>query len=253
MSEIDAVILAGAPAGPELDQEAGKSRAMIEMGGKTMLQWVIDALKGTPSMGRIAVVGDVAGDGIDKIVAPGADLMTNIKLGIKALGTQDRVLIVSSDIPLLTPEAVEDFLSRAVKLDVDLAYPVIPRMHCESRYPSLKRTYLKTADGVFTGGNLMLVQPDFVTRNWDAIASAYAARKQVLKLARMIGIGVLLRVIAAQAFPGLLRISTLEAAVMRMVGAKVAAVVSAYPEIGEDVDKPSDVEAVRGILASRGG
>jgi hypothetical protein len=27
--------------------------------------------------------------------------------------------------------------------------------------------------------------------------------------------------------------------------------VSAYPEIGEDVDKPSDLEAVRAILATR--
>ena len=35
----------------------------------------------------------------------------------------------------------------------------------------------------------------------------------------------------------------------RMLGGKVAAVVTAYPEIGEDVDKPSDLAAVRKILA----
>jgi hypothetical protein len=47
-----------------------------------------------------------------------------------------------------------------------------------------------------------------------------------------------------------LRISMLERAVSRMLDAKVAAVVSAYPEIGEDVDKPSDLEVVRRILGS---
>ena len=33
-----------------------------------------------------------------------------------------------------------------------------------------------------------------------------------------------------------------------MLGGKVAAVVSAYPEIGEDVDKASDLNAVLEIL-----
>ena len=159
------------------------------------------------------------------------------------------MLIVSSDIPLLTPEAVEDFIERAQKTGADLAYPIIPRSHCERRYPGLKRTYLKTGDGVFTGGNLMLVSRDFIAKTGRS-AGAYAARKQVLKLARMIGIGVLFRVILGQVIPQVLRVSVLERAVSRMLGAKVSAVVSAYPEIGEDVDKPSDLAEVRKYLAS---
>jgi hypothetical protein len=105
-----------------------------------------------------------------------------------------------------------------------------------------------TGDGVFTGGNIMLLRPDFVTRNWPAFQDAYAARKRIGKLASMIGIGVLARVILAQAYPGALKVAALERAVSRMLGGKVAAVISAYPEIGEDVDKPSDLAAVRKIL-----
>ncbi len=116
------------------------------------------------------------------------------------------------------------------------------------RYPQFRRTYVKTADGVFTGGNLMLVSPEFAARNWGVIADAYAARKQVMKLARMIGMGVLLRVLVAQVFPRALKLSRLEEAISRMLRAKVAAVVSAYPEIGEDVDKRSDLDAMRKIL-----
>jgi hypothetical protein len=64
----------------------------------------------------------------------------------------------------------------------------------------------------------------------------------------MIGMGVLARVMLARVMPSVLRVSMLERAVEHMLGARVAAVVSDYPEIGEDVDKPSDLEAVRRIL-----
>lgn len=254
MSRIDAIVLAGAPVDPEMSQAEGLgSRAMIPLGGKSMLQWVVDALRGSECVGRVAAVGSVNADGLDQVIEPGDSLVSNMRRGIEALGDADRVLVVSSDIPLLTPEAVQDFVEKSSRLDADLAYPIHTQPCCESRFPGFRRTYLTTADGVFTGGNMMLVRPDFVFRNWDIIADAYSARKQVLKLARMIGMGVLLRVLAARLFPGALRISMLEDAASRMLQAKVRAVVSDYPEIGEDVDKQSDLDAVRELLASAGG
>jgi len=249
-NKTDAVILAGATAGPELNPEDGEiSRAMVDIAGKTMLQRVVDALRGSQSIGRIAAVGKVEADGLDLIVGPGPDMVTNIKLGTDALKTDSNVLIVCADIPLITPESVDDFVNRAREKQVDLAVPIITKQCCEQRYPGMARTYLTTADGVFTLGNITLMSPDFIENNWNAVAQAYAARKQVVKLARMIGMGVLARVILARVIPSVLRVSMLEQAVERMLGARVAAVVSEYPEIGEDVDKLSDLEAVRRILA----
>jgi len=246
---IDVVILAGAPAGADMVSEGENiSRAMMKLGDKTMLAWVVDALKGASSVGKIVAVGHVAADGIDQVIEPGESLIVNIRLGIEALGDCGNVLIVTSDIPLLTPEAVDDFIQRAVPLNADLAFPIITKESCDEHYPGFKRTYLKTADGTFTGGNIMLVRPEFIEKNWQAIMNAYSARKHVVQLARMIGIGVLIRVIVAQFMPQILRISMLEKAVGRMLDAKVSAVISSYPEIGEDVDKPSDVEAVRKIM-----
>lgn len=243
------LILAGAPAGPELSPGDPKlSRAMIPLGEKTMLQWVVDALRASPSIGRILAVGSVSADGLDQVLEPTGDLVGNLKLGMDALGPCDAALVVCSDIPMLTPAAVEDFIARAVDMDADMAYPIISKADCEATHPELQRTYLKTGDGVFTGGNIMLLRPDFMSRNWDAIEKAYAARKQTGKLARMIGIGVLFRMLLAQLLPCVLKVSALEQAVSRMLGGKVAAVVSAYPEIGEDVDKPSDLAAVLTLM-----
>lgn len=241
--------MAGAPAGPELSPADEKiSRAMIPLGDRTMLQWVVDALRAAPSIGRIVAVGRVNADGLDEAIEPGDTLIGNMRLGLDAIGACESVLIVSADVPLLTAEAVEDFIARAVATDSDLVYPIVPKSECD-KHPELKRTCLKTGEGVFTGGNIMLVRPEFVSRNWQAIQGAYEARKHVARLARMIGIGVLVRVILGQAFPGVLRIATLERSVSRMLGGRVSAVISSYPGIGEDVDKLSDLVAVRKILA----
>ncbi len=251
LDKVNALILAGAPAGIELCPDNSEiSRAMIPIADKTMLQWVVDALRLSPSVGRIVAIGHVQGDGLDEVIEPHDSLIANLKLGLDAIGQCEAVLVVSADVPLLTSEAVEDFLTCAIKLSADMAYPIIRKSDCEARHPELKRTYLKTGDGVFTGGNIMLLRKDFTERNWQAIQNAYAARKHVVQLARMVGLGTLFRVMLGQIIPSVLKISALENNVSRMLCGKVRAVISAYPEIGEDVDKPSDLAAVQTILGN---
>lgn len=252
MSKVDVVILAGADAEPEMNPTGEViSRGMVDVCGKPMIQWIVDALRGTQCVGRIAAVGDVEAEGLDIVVEPGVSLVDNIRKGIDALDARNYVLIVSSDIPMLTSQAVDDFICRALEMNVDLAYPIIPKEVCEKSYPGFKRTYVKTSDGIFTGGNIMLASPRFLSENWESIQNAYSARKQVFKLARMIGVGVLVKVLVAQMiYPAVLRLATLESAASRLLGSNLKAVVSLFPEIGEDVDKLSDLEEVRRILSS---
>lgn len=249
--KVDVVILAGAEAGEIHPENPSLSRAMVHVAGKPMLQWVVDAFHSAPSIGRIVVVGDVDIENIDTVVEPGGSFIENIRKGLEEVGRSEHVVLATCDIPLLTPEAVEDFIQKAGKIGADFAYPIVPKVECEQRYPGIKRTYLRTADGVFTGGNIVLVNPQFVLDNWRVINEAYAARKQVLKLARIIGLGVLLRAAFAIIFPRLLRISVLENAAARIVGGKIAAVVSTYPEIAEDIDKYSDLTAIEEFLARK--
>ncbi|MGQ9455827.1 MAG: NTP transferase domain-containing protein [Armatimonadota bacterium] len=253
MSEdkVDVVILAGAPAGVLFPEDRLRSRGMVPVAGKAMVQWVVDAFRGASSIDRIIVVGAVSVDGVDVILQPGENFVENIKRGLEALDGSELVLISTCDIPLLTSQAADDFVAKARKADVDFVYPIVPRTYVEKRYPGAKRTYVRTADGVFTGGNMVLVKPSFILQNWDAIKQAYRARKQVTKLARIIGLGILLRLIFAKIWPALLRISLLEAAAARVLKCSVAVVVSAYPEIAEDVDKPSDLVAVERFLVRR--
>ncbi|MFQ3548257.1 MAG: NTP transferase domain-containing protein [Armatimonadota bacterium] len=251
-TKVDVLILAGANADGFAGEESLSSRAMIKVADKTMLQMVVDAFGGSENIQKIFVVGNVYADGVDEILTPQNSLIENIVYGIETLDTSNKVLISTSDIPLLTTKAVDDFISKSVPLDCDLVFPVIPKTYCQGAYPNLKRTYVKTSEGIFTGGNIMLVNPWFICKNSKIISDAYNARKHVTALARMIGMGVLVRMIFSQIFPKLLSLSLIEEKVSNILSAKAKTIVSAYPEIGEDIDKQSDLEEVRRILASAG-
>jgi len=224
---------------------------MVEVAGKTMVQRVVDALRESGEIQKIVVVGDAAADGVDATLPAGVGFVENVMLGVASTEAASHVLVSSSDIPLVTAEAISDFISRASRAGADFCYPIIPREECLKKYPGMSRTYLKTREGTFTGGNVVMVSPEFMARNEEVIKRAYAARKKVLSLALMIGLGVLARALIAQlGFPRVLSIPDLERVVGRMLGGRVAAVVSPYPEIGEDVDRASDLEQVRKALGA---
>lgn len=248
---IDTIILAGAPAGPEMSPEQPSiSRAMLHIGEKTMLQWVVDALKGSKSVGRMIAIGDVAADGIDQVLTPSDSFLGNLMLGVDACGDCERILVATSDIPMLTPEAVDDFLGRALHSGGDMCYPIIPIEACNAKYPGMKRTSLKTGEGSFTGGNMMVLSTEFIRQNRDTILRAYEARKKPLALLSMVGFDLLPRFPISQWIcPRVLPLSLLEARVSRMLGGKVVGIRTEYAEIGSDVDKPGDLRLARELLA----
>jgi GTP:adenosylcobinamide-phosphate guanylyltransferase len=222
---------------------------MVQVGSKTMIQWIVDALTASKTIGRITAVGDVEASGIDQVVKPGTGFLENLMLGIDKSGATDRVLVLTCDIPMLTPEAVDDYVERALESGGEMCYPIVTRASNDAKYPGMKRTYLKTAEGMFTGGNMMVLGVDLMRRNRDMIQGAYESRKNPLALAWMIGIGFLLRLILAQVqFPSVLPINVLERRLSKVLKGKVVAIKTDYPEIGADVDKASDLEAVRKVL-----
>ena len=252
LDKIGVILLAGSPSSPDIDPE-GKlaSRAMVDISGRTMIQYVVDALRGSQYVDNIVAIGNVQAGGIDKVLEPAGSMVENITKALPEVGGGEHVLVVCADIPLLTSEAIDDFIENAIKLDAELVYPIIERKVCERAYPGLHRTYAKTGDGSFTGGNITLVKRDFYITYSDTISAAFKARKKPFELARMIGYGVLLRAILAQIIPSIMPVKMLEEAISRLVGAKIVSYNTKYAEIGEDVDKKEDVEAVRTILANR--
>lgn len=108
----------------------------------------------------------------------------------------------------------------------------------------MRRTSLRVREGCFTGGNAMVVRPAFLARNVPLLESTFAARKQPLRLAGMVGWDLVFRALLSPVLPGLLPLSLLEERVGRLVGGRVAALEIPYPEIGADIDKPEDLAGI---------
>lgn len=253
---VNAVVLAGGRNSAEMQEATGvENRALTRIGERTMLDYVMSALQGAPSVGNIYVVGDVPPSGGYHCVHGGETLLDNLMAGVRAAQVQgDRILVSTSDIPFLTPESVEDFVVRALRSGGDLCCSYVPVALCYARFPEMKRTTVKLREGRMTLGNLMLVNPRFLLAQQETIMRAYAARKSPLKIASLLGWGLLGRLILAQFIaPALLPLTTLEQGVSRLLGkgGRAVGIRSEYPEIGTDVDRPEDVALTRKALAGQ--
>lgn len=251
---VQAVVLAGAPAEQDLkDKYSVDNRAEVPINGKKMIQYVLDALHGSPHVGNIRVVGDLSCEGVAQVVPSAGTLIDNLIAGVKACDAGDgHVLIVTSDIPMVTSEAIEDFLARCRETDDEFYYAVISKEVNEAKYPGMERTYIKLAEGVFTGGNIILVSSRLITENGDLIRELLAARKSPVKMSGIIGMRFLFRAVIAQTiWPGALPLAFAEQTVGRIAKARVKAIRTSYAEIGADVDKMEHMEFAERALSGK--
>lgn len=236
---VDAVILAGGSA-KGLAQVPAKG--LVPINGRPMVEYVIDALSRCKDVDRVCVVfpGEYSLNGsagkADVVIASGS-LPAVAKAGLDFLGATNPVLILSTDIPLISPEAISDFLERCSKRKAGFYYPIVKYGESEKRFPDVKRTYAKVKEGRFTGGNIVLVEPAFVNGNMALIERIYELRKQPVKIAQVLGIMFLLRFVL-----GLLSIVQIEDRVGQLTQSVCAAVETPFIEIGVDVDKESDLQ-----------
>lgn len=224
------------------------NRAQTLLCGRPMIDYVITALRGEFGSARSIVVagleaGKFESDDV-KVVSGGADMVDTLLNSVATLSEDTgRILVSTADIPFLTAPAVRDFVDRASRFpDADFLYSAVIADVCRTAFPDMRRTTLRVAEGEFTGGNLVMISPSFLRRNEATIREAWAQRKSVFGLAKMLGAETMARFLFSRIFPSLLPISYLERAVGKTLGGvSVGLIVSPYPEIAADCDRPEDI------------
>jgi len=231
----------------------GKSKALLDVAGKSMAQWVLDALGASTSVENIVVVGLDESSGLTCKKAlhfiPNQGAMLNNIIGAarkiaEINPTAENVLITSSDIPTITPEMV-DWVVAQLQADDDMLFNVVERATMEARFPDSQRTFTKLKGIEVCGGDMNIASMDTILAEdsvWPQIA---AARKNPLKQASLIGFDTLLVV--------LLRLADLDGAARiasKNLGIKGRAIVAPYPELAMDVDKVHHLETIRRDLGS---
>lgn len=250
ISKYQVVLLAGGLA-PWLKPLAGTDiRCLAKLKGHTLLEYIVAALFQSGRISDILLVApEVALPQLEPVLPPGVSLCSaaaNMPLtAAKALEElkapdQQKVLFVCDDIPLLTATAVEDFLLQCeAHPDKSAFYPLIPKEVCQASFPEGKRTYGKLNDGIFTGGNMMLLAAGMVRATLKQGEEIFAMRKSPLKLCHWLGFGFILKLMLH-----LLDTHKVQERVSQLMGHPCQVIISSYAEIGVDVDKPADWELV---------
>lgn len=255
---MDAVLLAGGipqPDEPLYSYSNGEAKALIDVAGKPMVQWVLDALCRAKTIGHIVVIGLSPKANLQcrkpiTYLSNQGKLLDNIKTGTaKVLELDPKaefVLFASSDIPAITSEMVDWVVKTCRETDDDLYYNVIRREDMEQRFPGSKRTWTRLKDMEVCGGDMNMVRASIVNEHSEFWNKIIDARKNPAAQAALIGPDII--------FKFLFRQLTADDVIQRVasrLGLRGRAIVCPYPEVGMDVDKPHQLEIMRADLASR--
>lgn len=227
--------------------DASLYKAGLSVGEETMLDRVIQAVSGLKGIEKIIMVGPekLLSKGersrLHRVVEPAGSFFDNLERGIKLVPDEEEVLVVASDLPLITTGACVDFLRQCRERKADLYYPVIPKSVYEKMFPGSRRTYLVLRDGVYTGGNMVLMRAAFFRQHRKLIRLALKLRKiPWLLVAFRLGPAFWWALARHR-----LRLGDIERLVRKEYKFNGVAVVSSFPEMGFDVDNREDAAWIK--------
>jgi len=185
---LDAVVLAGTHQNPKR-LIAGRNKAFLEVGGKILIRYVVDALLGAERVGQIYVVGPpeellgvLAGyPNRVRVIAQRGKMLTNCWAGIEASEDSHRsdrnmpeherpLLIISCDLPLVTAASIDDFIGRCARLDnaSEKPYalhagvvdePGVRPFHPDGDKPGIERPFVELEFGRLRLANIYVGRP----------------------------------------------------------------------------------------------
>ena len=247
MTAFQALVLAGSRGGgdPVAAYAGVTHKALIVLGGQTLLARAVGALTAAGAA-RIAVISshpDVRAEAIRlgaEVLDEAAGPSLSVAAGVQVLGTP--LLVTTADHALLEPAWVRQFLAD-VPAGVDVAALVAARATVEAAAPRTKRTWLKLADGDWSGCNLFWLASDRALGVVDFWRRVEAERKRPWRMARILGPGMLLRYLS-----GRLTLADAAKRLGRLAGVTAAIVQTPFGLASVDVDKPADLDLVRRIV-----
>ncbi|MEI2608035.1 MAG: NTP transferase domain-containing protein [Candidatus Promineifilaceae bacterium] len=249
---MDCVIVAGGIPGPEdplYPYTQGKPKAMLEIRGRTLIEYVAAAFHAAQQVENITIVGLGSDRGLHfpqpiQHVPDQGGMIRNAIAGIEAaqrLNPSAQNLILSTtDIPLITGAMIDEWLEQCRPFDHLLYHTFVPAPLMQARFPGSKRTFTKLKGMEITGGDVILVQPRIIHTNQELWHAAANARKQAWKLARLVGFTTLFKLLTHR-----LSLPDLEAIGQRLLGSPVKIILARHAELGMDGDKPHQVELIR--------
>lgn len=249
-----AVALAGGLLEPDF-RRAGfnvVNKAYLRVGGVTMLERVLRALRASAMVGRIRCVTQPDafaaqfGDDrslCDDVVPPGSDLIDSLLAGFLGLPENAMALVAATDIPLVTSSALDAFGRRARAIECDLGYGCVRKEFHDAAFPSVRHTWVKLREGTFCGAGVSVIRAGAAPRIASLLRDFAAARKSPMRLAALFSPFLVVRVAL-----GLVGISELERRADELTALRCRGIPCDEPELAVNVDRVEDLQAVERIV-----
>jgi GTP:adenosylcobinamide-phosphate guanylyltransferase len=257
MKKFSAIVLAGErPGGSDFSRELGLAASvLVDVDGKSAVARVIEALESSEAVDEGILCGpaeDIYRDSSEfeqilrnssfSWLAPREGPSASAVAAIEKL-EHFPILLTAGDHALLTPGLVDDFCTRALDLEVDIAVGLAPYPVVRAAYPESKRTVLKFSDGDYCGTNLFAVLTPAGKAGPAFWKRLEADRKRPFRMLRRMGIGLLLRYLFGRLTLG----SALKSG-SKAMGCRVGYVQIDNPRAAVDVDSVADWDLAVKIL-----
>jgi len=248
-----AVALAGGSL--EADFRAGgyhvPNKAYLPIAGEIMLVRVLRALRGSTWVKQVRCVTQrsalehaaEAASLCDEVIEPGADLIASVLAGFRGLADDERVLVVATDTPLVTPGSIDRLAEAAANTPCDVGYGFVERGLHDRSYPCVRHTWVRLRDGTFCGAGVSLVRAGAAAQIESVLRKFTAARKSPARLASLFSPMLVFKVLT-----GRVGIAELERRANEITGLVCRGIPCPDPELAVNVDRLEDLRTVEAIL-----
>ncbi len=237
---LDAIVLAGGRISGEYAREAKTTiKALVKIGGKPVIERVVDALRQAPGVDRICLVGPVevrdAIKAVDLWTHDEGSAINNIQTGIESLGsTSRRVLVVASDMPFVTAKGIDHFI-RHSPINAEISIPIVAENDYMKAYPDTVNEFVKLARGGVTIGGMAIVDCRIITANLALIDRVFSRRKSQAGMAMTLGFGFVMKLLT-----GKLTIQDVEKRASELTECRCTATTGSSPRLAYDIDTLAD-------------
>jgi hypothetical protein len=188
---------AGRIEAPFSDGAGASVKALIEIGGQTLLERSIHALRESGAVDQIVVIGppEVLEHPASRLAdlaledgGAGASAPDNIFRGLEQLppGEEARALVVTTDLPFIGARAVREFVG-ACPPDKQISISVCEREPFEKRFPDAGGEWVRLRDGQWTIGGLYLLDAAALLQARPHMERLFQTRKSQWQMARLLG------------------------------------------------------------------
>lgn len=255
-----AIVTAGGipqPEEPLYAYSKGDSKALIDIAGKPMVQWVLDALNEAREVNEIIMIGLSVKSGLVSkkpihFISNQGRMLANIVAGVdQALELDPQaeyVLVVSSDIPTLKGNMVDWLIQTCMQTKNDIYYGVCPRDVMETRFPDSRRTYTRLKDMEVCGADINITHVRMATEHLDLWEQLIGNRKSPMRQASLVGISTFWKLLTHSA-----TLDELVEHVCERLGIDGRAIVWEHAEPCMDIDKPHQLELLRADMEKQHG